>query len=248
MKQLPKKFNRLIGKAMHAYEMLSHGDHVLIAVSGGIDSLVLSWILDNWRLKAPIEYTITGVHLDMGFEEGQAHLVEQKLLQLNIPYHIETTDFGRKALETEDGKSGCYHCAKQRRNRLFELAKKLGCNKIAFGHHKEDIIETFFLNLLYGGNISTMVPKQILFDGRLTIIRPLCFLEKKDIEAIGSLINMKAVQNPCPLAADSRREKVRVLLETLCKDEKAIKSNIFAALGNVKQDYLLQPVPNDHDT
>lgn len=241
MKHLPKRLNRLIGKAMHTYAMLSHGDRVMVAVSGGIDSLVLARILDQWRLKSPIDYDLTCVHLDMGFAGSQTGVVESRLRQLQIPYHLETTDFGRKALEAEDGRSGCYHCAKQRRNRLFQLAESLGCNKIAFGHHKEDIIETFFLNLLYGGNISTMVPKQELFTGRLALIRPLCFLEKKEIEALGAQFNLTAVANPCPMAGDSRREKIRGLLKTLYREEGMIKANIFAALSNVRQDYLLKP-------
>lgn len=241
MKHLPKRVNHLIGKAMHTYAMLSHGDRVMVAVSGGIDSLVLAWILDRWRLKSPIDYELTCVHLDMGFAGGQAGVVESRLRQLQIPYHLETTDFGRRALEAEDGSSGCYHCAKQRRNRLFQLAEGMGCNKIAFGHHKEDIIETFFLNLLYGGNISTMVPKQELFTGRLALIRPLSFLEKKEIEAIGASCNLIAVPNPCPMAADSRREKIRAFLDMLYRDEGRLKSNIFAALSNVRPDYLLKP-------
>lgn len=241
MKLISKRVNHLIGQAMHAYAMLNQGDRVMVAVSGGIDSLVLAWILDKWRLKSPIDYELLAVHLDMGFEEGPAEAVENELRQLKIPYHFETTDFGRRALEAEDGRSGCFHCARQRRNRLFQLAESKGFNKLAFGHHKEDIIETFFLNLLYGGNLSTMVPSQALFQGRLTLIRPLAFLEKKDIEAAGSAVNLKPVPNPCPLAADSRREKVRRFLDQLCREEGVIKSNIFAALSNVKTDYLLRP-------
>jgi len=241
VKLISKRVNHLIGEAMHTYAMLNHGDRVMVAVSGGIDSLVLAWILDKWRLKSPIDYELLAVHLDMGFEENQAHAVEKELRQLKIPYHLEITDLGRKALEAEDGRSGCFHCARQRRIRLFQLAESLGFNKLAFGHHKEDIIETFFLNLLYGGNLSTMVPNQVLFQGRLTLIRPLAFLEKKDIEAIGSAIQLTPVPNPCPLAVHSRREKVRRFLAQLYREEEMSKSNIFAALSNVKTDYLLRP-------
>ncbi|MBU0483270.1 MAG: tRNA 2-thiocytidine(32) synthetase TtcA [Proteobacteria bacterium] len=234
-----KNINRSIGQAMHTYEMLANGDKVMIAVSGGIDSLVLTWILDNWRRKAPIDYQILAVHLDMGFGDQESQLVEQQLHRLKIPYLIEQTDFGKKAMLAEDGKSGCFHCARQRRKRLFDLAAEKGFSKIALGHHKEDIIETFFINLMYGGNLSTMVPKQILFAGKLALIRPLAFLEKKQIRSLGEELGVTAVANPCPLSEKCQRAKTRALLESIYQKDPAIKSTIFTSLGNVKPDYLL---------
>jgi tRNA 2-thiocytidine biosynthesis protein TtcA len=162
---LKKSVNHQIGLALHTYEMLADGDRVMLAVSGGIDSLVLVWLLRFWLRKAPIDYQLLAVHLDMGFGEKEAGLIAIQLDRLGVPYLIEKTDFGRRALEAEEGRSGCFHCARQRRNRLFELAREKGCNKIALGHHQEDIIETFFLNLLWAGNLSTMAPKQELFGG-----------------------------------------------------------------------------------
>jgi len=224
---------------MHAYDMLAEGDRVLIAVSGGVDSLVLLWLLHHWRLKAPIHYDLLAVHLDMGFTPGTGQAVEERLRQQPVDYFLERTDFGRRVLAAEDGRSGCYHCARQRRNRLFDLARARGCNKIAFGHHQEDIIETFFLNLLYSGNLSTMVPRQDLFGGRLALLRPLALLEKSQIQAIAAGLNLNAVANPCPLAKETKREEVRNLLQTLAAKDKKIMPSIFAALANVKPDYLL---------
>lgn len=224
---------------MHRYNMLSGGDKILIAVSGGIDSLVLTWLLDHWRRKAPINYELLAIHLDMGFGSNEHLMVKKQLDLLTVPYLIEQTAFGKEALLAEDGKSACYHCARQRRNRLFQLAQDKKCNKIAFGHHQEDIIETFFLNLLYGGNLSTMVPRQDLFNGGLAIIRPLAFLEKDQIRQIGEQLKIKPVPNPCPLASHSKREEIRDTLNNLFRLDHRTKSNIFAALGNVKPDYLL---------
>ena len=239
MSTLPAKANRLIGQALHAYRMLADGDRVLIAVSGGVDSLVLTWLLHHWRRKAPIDYRLLAVHLDMGFGEGNSGLVEEQLRGLGADYLIEQTDFGRRALVAEAGKSGCYHCARQRRNRLFALAGEKGFNKIAFGHHREDLIETFFLNLLYSGNLSTMVPRQELFEGRLALIRPLAFINKEEIRKLAEALSISPVPNPCPLASDSKREKVRALLADLCAEPR-IEANIFNALGNVRQEYLLK--------
>lgn len=243
MNVIPRDVNRRIGKAMHDYRMLADGDRVLIAVSGGVDSLVVSWLLDHWRKKAPINYEILAVHIDNGFDHGSAGLVEKELARLKLPYLIELTDFGPQALRAEDGRSVCYHCARQRRNRLFELAAARGFKKIAFGHHKDDILETFFLNLLYSGNLSTMVPRQDLFNGDTAIIRPLAFLEKSEILTLADDLGISPVKNPCPHDRDSRRQTVRSALASLYQLDSRAKANMFAALGNVREGYLLNMPP-----
>ena len=295
MTRLPPEINRLIGRAMHKYEMLADGDRVMIAVSGGVDSLVLCRVLDLWRRKAPIHYELLAVHLDMGFAgyrprpelygkgqlpelaaqqdsrtstadappaqaptvtepaeapqveadgllpplPGTAAAVACQLKKIGLPYYIEETPFGPQAMEAEEGKNGCYHCSSRRRNRLFALAREQGCNKLALGHHQEDIIETFFLNLLYGGNLSTMVPKQRLFAGRLHLIRPLTLLDKAMVRRLGDLFQVEPVSNPCPLTDNSKRREVRDLLATITANDPRLSANIFAALGNVRPDYLL---------
>ncbi len=252
---IPPEINRLVGRAMHRYQMLADGDRVMIAVSGGIDSLVLCRLLDCWRRKAPIHYELLAVHLDMGFSgylpppgltdtpgiplSGTSELVREQLVAAGLPFHIEETAFGPEALAAEAGKNGCYHCAARRRARLFELAREQDCNKLAFGHHQEDIIETFFLNLLYGGNLSTMVPNQHLFSGRLSLIRPLALLDKAMVRNLGKLFGVQPVANPCPLTERSKRREVRDLLATITGNDPQRRASIFAALGNVRRDYLL---------
>ncbi len=241
MEHLSRRDNRRIGQALHTYSMLADKDRVMIAVSGGIDSLVLTWLMDQWRHKAPIHYEILAVHLDMGFGDKEAELVAAQLQRLAVPFYIEHTDIGQQALAAEAGKSGCHHCSRRRRNRLFDLAKEKDCNKIAFGHHQEDIIETFFLNLLYSGNMSTMVPRQDLFGGTLSIIRPLAYLDKQDIVTLGEALGVTAVANPCPVAGHSKREEIRALMNSLYRDNPMIKGNIFSALANPKPEYMLTP-------
>jgi len=234
-----KKANRYIGQAMHSYSMLADDDRVLIAVSGGVDSLVLTAILKLWRLKAPIRFKITGVYIDNGFAPSIGSEVSGQLQQIGVPFWIEKTDFWHRASTAEEGKCACYHCSRLRRNRLFAIAEEQGFNKIAFGHHKDDILETFFINLLYAGNISTMVPKQKLFNGRIQIIRPLAYLEKRDILEIAHAAGITPVKNPCPQDKDSKRQEARRIIAGLSQLNPKVKSNIFAALTNIRSEYLL---------
>jgi len=225
---------------MHHYSMLADGDRVLIAVSGGVDSLVLSLILKHWQKKAPIRYKILAVYIDNGFDDASTGgKVTLQLQKIGVPFLIEKTDFWHRAAAAEEGKSVCYHCARLRRNRLFAIAEEQGYSKMAFGHHKDDILETFFINLLYAGNISTMVPKQELFNGRMHIIRPMAYLEKKDILEIAAAANIIPVKNPCPQDNDSKRQEARSIVAELSQLNPKVKSNIFAALSNIRQEYLL---------
>ena len=241
---LPPKVNRLVGQAFSHYNMIRDGDRILVAVSGGIDSLVLAWLLGFWQKKAPVTYRLLAVHLDMGFDEKSHELVAEELGKLSIPYHIErfSPDIPVDQLD------GCYHCARQRRNRLFELARQWECGRIAFGHHKEDILETFFLNLCYSGNLSTMLPRQDLFDGTLSIIRPMSYLEKSQISDLGKNLGIRPVRNPCRFSEKNKRHTIRQTLPALYAMAPAVKSNMFAALANVRTDYLPTPVlPKNSD-
>lgn len=235
---LSKTANRRIGQAMHNYSMLADRDRVLIAVSGGVDSLVLTWILNFWRCKAPIRYEILAVYIDNGLDSSMNAKVAEQLQAIGVAYRIEKTDFWHRAAAA-GGNSICYHCARLRRNHLFAMAEEQGCNKISFGHHKDDILETFFINLLYAGNISTMVPKQKLFDGRIHIIRPLAFLEKKEIMEIAQAAAITPVKNPCPQDNDSKRQEARRIVASLSELDPKIKANMFAALSNIRHGYLL---------
>ncbi len=239
MNALSKAANRSIGRAMHNYQMLADNDRVLIAVSGGIDSLVLTWILNHWQHKAPIGYGILAAYIDNGFEISIGDKVAVQLQNIGVPYLIEKTDFWQRAAAAEGGKSICYHCSRLRRNRLFAIAEEQGFNKIGFGHHQDDILETFFINLLYAGNISTMVPKQKLFNGRIHIIRPMAYLEKKDIIEIAEAASIMPVKNPCPQDDSSKRQEARKVVALLSSLDPKVKANIFAGLSNIRHDYLL---------
>ena len=237
MRLLTKAENRKIGQAMHDYRMLSDGDRVLVGVSGGVDSLVLAWLLHRWRDKAPIDYQVLALHLDLGFTPSQIEPVETELAKIGLPFRSERTSYGTDANQDQPG-AACHRCAAARRRHLFEVCRAQGYNTLALGHHQDDLIETFFLNLLYSGNLSTMLPRQDLFAGRLKIIRPLAYLDKEQARAIAARLALSPVKNPCPMAAVSKRETVRRQIHALAQDDPRLKANIFAALHHVRPDYL----------
>lgn len=235
---LPAKFNKKIGKAMSDWNMLEDGDRVLIGVSGGVDSLVTAWILNWWRSKAPIHYEIEAVYVDNGFWRPElggrppAEVIGAQLGRFAIPF--SAVDGWRI-----EGERTCFLCARNRRSQLFDLARERGCAKLALGHHRDDLVETFLLNALYSGNISTMLPRQDLFGGRLGLIRILAYLEKSEIVEIARLVDLQAVNSYCPIGEDSRRETVRDLLAQICRQVPGAKNSIFSALGNVREGYML---------
>ena len=153
-----------------------------VAVSGGKDSMALLYMLKERLNWIPIRYELLAVHLDMGFEGTQPHLIEQGCQKIGVPFYMEKTDYGIKAHGPDNKENPCFLCSWLRRKRLFQLASSLNFSKIAFGHNKDDIIETLFLNMFFSGELSTMLPKQSLFKGSLTIIRPLALLEENRIK------------------------------------------------------------------
>lgn len=223
---------------MHDYDMFSEGDRVIVAVSGGVDSLTLACIMDMWQKKAPIAFDIFFVHIDHGFwkfKDGAENPADSIGRQLE---HFDITVQIYQEWSTEEERN-CFTCSRNRRSQLFDLARELDCTKIAFGHHKDDLIETFFINTLYSGNISTMRPKQNLFENRLSLVRPMAYLDKSQVVEISKIYGLNPVKNLCPYSNHSKREKVREMLETFYEGEPGAKESVFAALSNVRAEYLL---------
>lgn len=230
---------------MGDYLMLADGDRVLCAVSGGIDSLALVRVLQLWQGKAPLSYTVHAIHIDMQPQAdrpgGVACRVASILEKLSIPCHILPASRRPDEKADEDGymKDVCFKCARSRRTQLFSHADKYHYNKLAMGHHRDDILETFFLNMMYAGNLSTMLPKQELFSGRLALIRPLAYLDKQEVEQLGCQLSLSGVRTQCPLSEKTNRLQIQDVLAAIERRVPGARKIIFAALGNVRPDYLL---------
>ena len=235
-----KEIKRFTGKAIHHQKMIRDGDHVLVAVSGGKDSLVLLQVLRERLKRIPISYDITAVHVDPGFGGNSAKEMAAFFSSHGFDHRIIESDIGPKAHGPENRENPCFLCSRMRRKLLFELADNIGCNRIALGHHKDDIIETLFLNIFYGASISTMLPVQELFGGKLTIIRPLYLLDEDLIRRYAEEMDFPRIQLGCPSEGATKREEIKGMLNGFYRKSRKIKGNIFHALQNVNTEYLLQ--------
>jgi len=233
-----KAINRSFGKALHTYGMIEDGDRIAVGLSGGKDSWALLWFLLERQPRVPVHYTIHPIHVDLGFENGPHAAIAAHCETLGIRVQIERTDYGIVAHSPENRENPCFLCARKRRQRLFEAADAAGCNKLALGHNKDDLIETLFLNMIYAGEISTMLPYQPFFKGRLTVIRPLAHTDESSLRRFAAEMQWPVVENPCPSAGNSKRAEVKALLEQLYRTNKKIKGNIFRAMRHVRTDYL----------
>ena len=219
--------------------MIADGEKLAVGLSGGKDSLSLIWMLKNRRRHVPVNYELTAVYVDPGFEGGFSGELAAYCEKLDIELIVEHTDNGLVAHSTENRENPCFLCSRLRRKRLFEIAEGIGAQKIALGHHKDDIIETLFLNMFYAGEISTMSPRQEFFKGTMTIIRPLAFLDEDIIRKFSELMAFPVFVNPCPSARRSKRDAIKKMLTDLYRTNRKIRGNIFRALHHVRLDYLL---------
>jgi tRNA 2-thiocytidine biosynthesis protein TtcA len=220
--------------------MISDGDRIVAGLSGGKDSLTMIWILNERLSRIPINYKVFAVYIDPGFKGGFSRTLKKYCEDSGYELRIEYTDYGIVGHSKTNRENPCFLCSRLRRKRLFEIADEMGCNKLALGHNKDDIIETLFLNILYAGEISTMIPSQSFFKERFTIIRPLAFVEEDLIRRFAREQNFPEFINPCPSDKSSKRHEVKTILSKLYKTNKKIKGNIFKAMSNVRNDYLLK--------
>ena len=225
-----------IGKAIGDYNMIEDGDRILVAVSGGKDSLSLLKLLNERKKWAPIKYELVAMHVQTDYRcAGCVHTAAlKKFFKDNkIAYR-----FSKIKVRGEDNSVSCFWCSWNRRKALFLAAAKLGCRKIAFGHHKDDIIETLLLNIFYQGEFAAMNPAQKLFRGKITIIRPLCYVEESALKKYSILSGFPSQMCRCPNSGLSKRRMMKNFISKAEKDCRNVKTNIFRSISRVRKDYI----------
>jgi tRNA 2-thiocytidine biosynthesis protein TtcA len=228
--------SKRVGKAITDYDMTREGDKIAVAVSGGKDSLTLLKVLRDRQIFVPVKYELLAVHIDLGYPKSIARNLEKYFKKIGVPYHIEKVDALRK---TKRKDINCFWCSWNRRKALFEVADRFGCEKVAFGHHKDDIIETILLNLFFHGEISAMAPKQELFKGKIKIIRPLAYVEEDLIRRFMKVADFSTFDCTCPNSEISNRTRMRKIISELKRVCPDVKTNIFRSVKRIKKDYLL---------
>ncbi len=239
--KLEKRLCRLVGEAIGDYGMIGAGDRVMVCLSGGKDSYGLLDVLLKLRERAPIEFDIVAVNLDQRHPGYPEHVLPQYLSSLGIPYRIEVQDtYAVVKRVIPEGETMCSLCSRLRRGVLYRVAGELGATRIALGHHRDDILETFFLNLFFGGKMKAMSPKLQSDDGKHVVIRPLAYVSEADLEAYAEVKQFPII--PCDLCGSQetlQRKQVKQMLREWEKRHPGRVASMFRALSNVVPSHLM---------
>jgi len=237
-----RKVKKLTGKAIGVFNLIEDGDRIAVAVSGGKDSYALLHILEQLRRRAPIQYELIAVNVDAGFPGYRKNILQEYLQECGFQVHMEATNCAQIIEEKRHpGSSYCAFCARLRRGVLYNVADRLGCNKIALGHHLDDFIETLLLNQFYVGALKAMSPKLLADNKQQTVIRPLVYVEESDIIQLAAQNEFPTIDCGCPVMGeeDQKRQRMKQLLTELHKENRYIKRSMIRALGNVQPRHLL---------
>lgn len=241
-------FNRLrgrlehqVGKAIGDFNMIEDGDSVLVCLSGGKDSYTLLDILLALRKRAPIDFRIVAMNLDQKQPGFPAEVLPNYLKRLGIEYHIETQDtYSTVKEKIPEGKTTCSLCSRLRRGIIYRVARELGTNKIALGHHRDDMIETLFLNMFFGGKLKAMPPKLITDTGDHIVIRPLAYCSEKDIARFARSMDFPIIPcNLCGSQENLQRQNIKEMLVDWERQYPGRSQTIFTAMQNIVPSHLL---------
>ena len=221
-----------VRKALDDYHMIADGDHIAVGISGGKDSLTLLYALSSLQKFYPHSFTLTAVTVDLGFSNLNLSEITRLCKELNVPYEIVKTQIGSIIFEERKEKNPCALCAKMRKGALNDAMKKIGCNKIAYAHHKDDVIETMLLSLLFEGRFHTFSPVTYLDHMDLTVIRPLIYMSEADVIGFVNKYRLPVVKSPCPADGHTKREYVKQLLRQLNLENPGVKEKLFTAIQN----------------
>ena len=245
--KLHKRLRRLVGTAITDFNMVEAGDKVMVCLSGGKDSYALLDILRNLQIHAPLKFELIAVNLDQkqpGFPE---HILPEYLAKIGVPFRIiEQDTYSVVKRIIPEGKTTCSLCSRLRRGALYRVASEIGATKIALGHHRDDILETLFLNLFYGGKLKAMSPKLINDSGQHIVIRPLAYCKEKDLEAYADAEEFPII--PCNLCGSQKNLQRQVIKDMMQEWDKKFPGRLetmFTAIRNVQPSHLVDNVLYD---
>ena len=219
-----------VRRAADDYEMIQDGDKIAVGISGGKDSLTLLYALSTLRRFYPHPFELHAVTVDLGFENLNLGKIEALCKELDVPYTIVPTQIASIVFDQRKEKNPCALCAKMRKGALNEAIRGAGCNKIAYAHHKDDVVETLMLSLIYEGRFHTFAPVTFLDRMNLTVIRPLVYMKEADVIGFVHKHDVPVVKSPCPADGHTRREYVKQLLRQLNLENPGVKDRMFTAV------------------
>lgn len=241
-KKFRKKIWRMFAKAINTYDLVKEGDKIAVCISGGKDSMLMAKLFQELKLHNKFDFQVKFLVMDPGYSPANRQVIEENARRLNIPITIYESDIFESVFNVE--KSPCYLCARMRRGHLYSFAKEMGCNKIALGHHYDDVIETILMGMLYGAQVQTMMPKlhSTNFEG-MELIRPLYLVREDDIKAWRDYNDLHFIQCACKFTDTcttcnnnenrSKRMEIKDLIRELKKVNPYVEGNIFKSIENV---------------
>jgi len=237
-----RRLRHEVGKAVGVFGMIAAGDRIAVAVSGGKDSYTLLLMLEELRRRAPVSFELIAINIDSGYPGYRTDIIERFLRDNGFSYRMVPTEHYAIIQEKRrPGSSYCSICARLKRGALYEVAQRLGCNKLALGHHLDDFIETLLLNQFFVGSLKAMSPSMLADNGVITVIRPLVYVQEQDIIEFSGQSQLPVVCCRCPVcgSADLQRKRMKRLLTELQQDIPHVKNSLLKALSNVHPRHLL---------
>ena len=223
-------------QAIEEYQMIEEGDKIAVCLSGGKDSITLLNALKALQRFYPKHFDLIAISVNPGFENFDSELLQKNCDEIEVPLFIENSSIKEIVFDVRKEKNPCSLCANLRRGTINSIAIREGCNKIALGHNKDDVLETFFLNLLYAGNINTFAPVSYMDRSQITLIRPLIYAPEKYIRGFVKKNNITPMPKCCPMDGTSKREDMKNLIQTFQKDIPTVRANLYGAIkrSNIK--------------